>query len=299
MKKNNSLPPTISVIIPIFNDTERLIACLNKLQDQTLSSSKFIIIIIDNGKNETLVSRLSHFNNITIDYESTPGSYNARNKAISLLESEYIAFTDSDCMPEPNWLENGLKKLQENKNLGLVGGNITLFYKNENQLSLAEVFEKHTAFQQQRYIEQYQFAATANMFTRKSVFEKVGLFNEELRSSGDKEWGERVYKAGYKLAYAENCIVQHPARHSLKMLYGKQARLIGGVETRRKNKEIMHFFDKDLLTGIIPSFREVRRIIYFNSSFYEKIIALSVLLSLSIYSTFVRLRLRLGGKASR
>ncbi len=297
MNKNKTM--LVTVIIPVYNDTKRLKLCLQALNKQTLGNNNFEIIVIDNNSQNPVSSICSTNNNVTILTEKKAGSYIARNSGIKHASGKYIAFTDSDCIPEPNWLENGIKQLQKNKNIGLIGGRIHLFYQNPNHLSFSEIYEKHTAFQQQRYIEQYNFAATANMFTRKELFYEVGLFNEKLKSSGDKEWGERVFNSQYQLVYADNVVVQHPARHSLKELYSKRIRVIGGAETLRNKTGILSIIDYDLVNGMIPPIKEVKSILKSKANKSEKLIALSIVISMTILSTFTRLQLRLGGKPSR
>ena len=78
-----------------------------------------------------------------------------------------------------------------------------------------ELFERiELNFSQKAKLEKYQFAMTANLFTFKSVIDKIGNFDSSLKSGGDREWGQRVFAAGYKQVYAEDARVAHPARHS-------------------------------------------------------------------------------------
>lgn len=297
MKNKKNL--LITIIIPVYNDRKQLKLCLQAISHQTLSSESFDVIIIDNGSTDNLTSIINKYENVTFIKEPIAGSYIARNKGISCVKSNYIAFTDSDCIPDPAWLERGLTYLQKSSDIGLVGGKIQLFYKNNNHLTFAEIYEKHTAFHQRRYIEKYHFAATANMFTQMDIFDKVGLFNEDLKSSGDKEWGNRVFNKHYKLAYVENIIVKHPARSTLKELFSKNTRVIGGSEALRKNKGLRYIIDYDLLNGIIPQIAMVKHILSSDSKYSEKLICLSIIISLNFHSTLIRLYLRLGGRASR
>jgi GT2 family glycosyltransferase len=56
------------------------------------------------------------------------------------------------------------------------------------------------------------------------VFDAVGLFDERLLNLGDKDWGQRVYAAGWEIVFAEKAIVWHPARATMKTLIGKARR---------------------------------------------------------------------------
>jgi GT2 family glycosyltransferase len=73
--------------------------------------------------------------------------------------------------------------------------------------------------------EEKHYGATANIFTFRSVIEKVGVFNPELKSAGgDKEFGKRVFAAGYQQIYADDTCILHPTRYTLGQLYNKEAR---------------------------------------------------------------------------
>lgn len=121
-------------------------------------------------------------------YEKQPGSYAARNQGISLAKGEILAFTDSDCIPAKDWLENGVAALKSNPNCGIVGGQVELFYQDPKHLTAVELYENYGAFTQQQNIEQFRFGVTANLFTFKSVFEPVGNFNSQLKSNGDRSY---------------------------------------------------------------------------------------------------------------
>ncbi len=225
----HSLPqPFISVVIPVFNDFKRLELCLEALEKQTYPKNLYEVIVVDNGSKENIADLLDRFGQVSFAYEDKPGSYAARNKGISLAQGEAIAFTDSDCIPTTNWLETGVKHLLSVPQCGLVAGRIEIFFKNPTHPTIVEIYDSITFLQQKRNVEEDKYGATANIFTLKSVIEKVGLFNSELKSGGDLEWGKRVFSHGYLVVYAEDACVAHPARYSFAQVYKKVARLSGG-----------------------------------------------------------------------
>lgn len=226
----NTTTPFISVIIPVYNDPIRLRDCLECLQNQTYPRDCYEVIVVDNGSDESVVPIVREFNCATTTNESRKGSYAARNKGISLAKANVFAFTDSDCRPTVNWLETGVSNLLTSANCGLVAGEINLYVKDPNHLTSVEIYETVIAFPQRRYVEEFHFGATANIFTRKDVMKKVGLFNPNMRSGGDREWGNRVYAAGFNLFYAENVCVYHPARRTFREIYRKATRVGRGID---------------------------------------------------------------------
>ncbi|MEC4818409.1 MAG: glycosyltransferase family A protein, partial [Scytonema sp. PMC 1069.18] len=231
--------PFVSVIIPVFNDASRLKICLEALEKQTYQKSLYEVIVVDNASElqENIAGVVAQFPQAISAYESLPGSYAARNKGLSLATGEVIAFTDADCIPAPDWIEKGVKNLLQVPNCGLVAGQINIFCKNPHQGTPVELYERILSLPQKEFLEKHHYGATANVFTWKSVIEKVGYFDATLKSSGDLEWGQRVHSWGYKQIYAEDTYVAHPARYSFQQLYKRIIRLAGGFYDLRIRKE--------------------------------------------------------------
>jgi glycosyltransferase involved in cell wall biosynthesis len=238
----------VSVIIPVFNDAQHLKICLEALEKQSYQKNLYEVIVVDNASDpkENIAGVVSQFPQARTVYESHPGSYAARNKGISLSKGDVIAFTDADCIPALDWIEKGVKNLLRVPNCGLVAGKIQVFCKNPNQITPVELYEKILALPQQQFLEKDKYGATANVFTFRSVLETVGCFDEKLKSSGDLEWGQRVYSFGYKQIYAEDTCVAHPARSSFEQIYKRTIRLAGGFYDLRIRKE-SSFFKRNII----------------------------------------------------
>lgn len=253
----------VSVIIPVFNDVVRLGQCLDALEKQSCSKDGYEIIVVDNASTDDIKSLVSKYEGVSYQYEVKPGSYAARNKGLSVATGEMIAFTDSDCIPANDWIEQGVKALQDNPECGLVGGAIELFYKNPNSLTGVELYESLLGFPQQKYIEDENFGATANVFTFRKVIDAVGLFNAELMSGGDSEWGKRVAATGYSLCYVDSVQVAHPARSTYSEYYKKTIRVMSGLPAFRKPQKslakIVWHFVKGLLVPPVSRVRKVLR----------------------------------------
>ena len=221
--------PFVSVIIPFLNDTERLKTCLMALEAQEYPKHRYEVVLIDNGSEESLDDLHAYSANIRLTRETKPGSYAARNKGISLTQGDIIAFTDADCIPTSNWLKNGTASLLQTPGCGLVGGKIEVFFRSSDKPTSAELFDLLTGFPQEDYVKRQHFGATANVFTFRSVLDQVGLFDADLQSGGDHDWGKRVFAAGYKQIYAEDTCVLHPARYSITDIAKKHVRVVGGL----------------------------------------------------------------------
>ncbi len=233
MKENVNKLPFVSVIVPVFEDWVRLDACIDCLEHQTYPRESFEIVVVNNGPSSVPERLLSAFPSVRWAEESENGSYAARNRGLSLAQGSILAFTDSDCLPDKDWLQNAFRHFMQNPEISVLGGRIELFFDNPQHPTLCERYEELFGFMQRYYIEQRHFAATANMFTRKETIDAVGPFNGALRSSGDLEWGERVYASGRRLLYAPDAAVRHPARSSFHEFVKKLVRVSQGYIARK------------------------------------------------------------------
>lgn len=224
--------PLFSVIIPTYKDWESLKICLDCLDDQTLSKEKFEIIVVNNNVAPPPPLRLSK--NVHLCSESKPGSYAARNTGLSIATGKFLAFTDSDCRPVPNWLESAHDYFENHPDIDFFGGIIKLSFSCAKP-NIWEIYEKAYAFQQHEILNGRPYSVTANMFAHKQSFKKVGLFDDSLLSGGDVDWGARATELGLKIGYAPSVMVIHPARNSFKEVVTKKLRTAGGLYNSKRS----------------------------------------------------------------
>jgi len=251
--------PFTSVIVPVYNDGDRLELCLNALEHQTYPPDAYEILVVDNGSDnaQSIVALAARFSHVKLIYESTPGSYAARNRGICEARGSVIAFTDADCIPALDWVEKGVQTLLHHPNCGLVAGRVDVFFRDAASPTAVELYDGVVmGFPQHEFVAQRKAGATANVFTWKRVIEDVGDFKAQMKSHGDMEWGKRVFAAGYELMYADDARVAHPARDSFRQLYRRTLRLVGGVydmyitqenSTWKRNRRIVRMIGSDLL----------------------------------------------------
>lgn len=228
--------PLVSVIVPVFNDAGRLRSCLLALAAQSYPRDRFEVIVVDNGSTDGPEAVIALFPFADLIAEPGAGSYAARNRGIDAARGNVIAFTDSDCIPAPTWIEAGVAALTAEANCGMVGGAIELFYACPPRLTDVEQYEAVFAFPQQMYVTQSHYAATANLFTWRRVFDQVGRFQAGLRSGGDREWGNRLYAQGLAQKFSPAAVVYHPARRTYGEIGAKTCRVAGGFYTRHRGE---------------------------------------------------------------
>ncbi|MFC6099813.1 glycosyltransferase [Olivibacter domesticus] len=244
-----------SVIIPTYKDQIRLITCLEALINQNLPIDQFEVIVVNNDPEgePTVDDNFYKQLQLTVITELKPGSYAARNLGIKHARGKVLAFTDSDCLPERDWLENAKIHFQKDisKNIGILAGDVHLFYKDVEKLTPTEIFESFTAFRISSQVAN-GYCVTANWFSYKEIIEEFGGFNSELKSNGDNELSLRIFKK-YKIVYGADVVVKHPARHELKDLLNKFRRVTGGTYVRKYKNNSLAFMKHllDFTFGLI------------------------------------------------
>jgi glycosyltransferase involved in cell wall biosynthesis len=225
--------PFVSVIIPVYNDRERLCLCLEALEKQTYACDRYEVVVVDNASSEPVGAEVKRFPHASAEYESRPGSYAARNRGIAASRGEILAFTDADCIPSECWLEEGVAGLTTQCST-IIGGRIDVFPVNTAHPTAVELYEMAFAFPQHQTVKS-GFSVTANLITKREVIDQVGEFEASFKSTGDKDWCIRAVNAGHKLAYCDRAVVMHPARRTLKEIHERHARFAGGHFDRSRS----------------------------------------------------------------
>jgi glycosyltransferase involved in cell wall biosynthesis len=230
--------PFVSVIVPTFNDNPRLGRCLAALETQTYPASRYEVIVVDDGSDPPASRVTAGLPRVRALAGAHRGSYAARNQGLAVARGPVVAFTDSDCLPARDWIECGVRALAARPGCGLVAGAIEVFPAEAERRTWVELYESVFAFPQHEYVAQGHFGATANLFTRLAVFERVGRFDERLGSGGDAEWGRRVFAHGFGQAYEASVRVRHPARRTLREMRAKVARTTAAQRERLRGHRV-------------------------------------------------------------
>lgn len=218
--------PTTSVVIPHYDQKALLAVCLESVERQTLARDRYEVVVADNGTPGGIDDVKRRFPRVIFTTAAERGAAPARNAALRIASGEAIAFTDSDCVVAPDWLERGLEGLAD---ADLSGGRIVVGVADERRLSSVEAFERVFAFRQRRYVEEENFAATANLFARREAARAIGPFTNGL--SEDVDWCRRGVALGFRLAFNDKSIVTHPARRDWSELTRKWDRIIAERRT--------------------------------------------------------------------
>ncbi|WP_293135472.1 glycosyltransferase [Microcoleus sp. bin38.metabat.b11b12b14.051] len=235
---NQEFLPIVSVVVPVYNGETDLPELIECLRSQTYPTTRVEYLLVDNksrDRTSTILETLSSPNPPSVPPLSRGGSkqsqitirnlsentiqssYAARNKGIRASTGEIIAFTDADCRPESQWLENLVKPFADLE-IGITCGEILALPGNS-------LLEKHAARENtlsQKHTLAHPFCAygqTANLAVRREILARVGLFRPYLTSGGDADLCWRILReTSYQIYFAEKAIVRHRHRSTIKQL---------------------------------------------------------------------------------
>lgn len=257
--QGSELQKEVSIIIPFFNNHDEVEEIVHHIKNQTYPEDKAEIICIDNCSTAGHSFSDTFLENVILlkecAHKNSP--YSARNRGIERSTGEIIVFIDANSYPDKRWLEYGVQHLQAN-NYDLIAGAVAFDF--GKKVTAAKITDALTSINIKKSVEERGVAYTANLFVKKEIFVKTGLFEEGVRSGGDVRWTSLAAGNGYKLGYCENAAVYKKARGAI-TLYQKKIRTGRGYFfTWKEEAERKIWFYNFFRSLKPPRFSEIEKI---------------------------------------
>ncbi|MBP1687534.1 MAG: hypothetical protein H6Q33_3677 [Deltaproteobacteria bacterium] len=197
--------PLVSVLVPVRDHPEGIRTLLSCLEAQTLARDRFEVVIGDDGSRPECVPRVETVDGwLRVETGPPRTSYAARNRAARVARGDIFAFCDSDCSPQPTWLEEVLAAIVD---ADVVAGEVT--FSAPARPTVWGLLTIDMFLDQERNVRLSR-GVTANLAVRRPLFEELGGFDESLPSGGDYDFVQRAVKRGAQLRYAAAAVVRHP-----------------------------------------------------------------------------------------
>jgi glycosyltransferase involved in cell wall biosynthesis len=189
-------------VIPTLNEGAFIERCLSAIFDLDYPDEKICVVLVDNGSNDDTVQRAEKYPIRIISVPKRNISY-ARNRGAYEADSDLIAFLDADCVVSRNWLLNAVKNFSD---LGIiaVGSYPSLIEKESNRLQIAISRISRGGDKPRKS----SWLPSANFIVLKSIFDKVGGFDEKLETCEDSDIGYRLSEIG-DLIWDPSVLVYH------------------------------------------------------------------------------------------
>lgn len=272
MIPNNQI--NVSIVIPVYQNIQFTINCLDSIKLNTDLENNFEIIIVDNNstdETELLIKRLLD-DNLNLSYYKLDKNYGfakACNFGAGLSRGKFLVFLNNDTEPRKGWIKYGIERLQSNKSIGIVGSK--LLYPNGTIQHCGVDFFKdvnpgYNYWPLHRFMnydsgdpvvnqpEEVIAVTGACLFIKKSLFEEVKGFDESYGMYfEDLDLNFKIRGKGYKVFYEPRSVVIHyegkssPNQDIIDDLNAKAAKIFFS----KWNNEVNHIVFKSFIQKTI------------------------------------------------
>ncbi|MBI2470088.1 MAG: glycosyltransferase [Planctomycetes bacterium] len=205
--------PFLSIIIPTYNRSAQLAVCLKTLTKSSYPADHFEVIIVDDGSEisqDLVVASFRNFLNITLIRQAHAGVAIGRNTGAAKAKGEFLVFTDDDCQPAPNWLQELAAHFLKYPDCIIGGRTINILpdniYSTASQLLISFLFGYYNTNPAQA-----RFLNGSNLAVPKDLFLKLGGFDKRffLVGAEEREFCARWMKYGFQMIYVPEILVYH------------------------------------------------------------------------------------------
>jgi len=211
--------PTITIVIPTYNRPDRLAAALQALKRLHYPRDRFEVLVVDDGSpvlSEAVVKPFRELLDITLLTQPHAGPAVARNTGAAQATGTYLAFTDDDCAPAPDWLKSLAVRFAATPDCAIGGRTLNALphdlYATASQLLIDYLYTYYNSD-----LNKARFLTSNNLALPAELFRAIGGFDTTFRRAGgeDREFCDRWLYLGYQMHYAPEVIVYHS--HALTM----------------------------------------------------------------------------------
>lgn len=235
--------PKVSVVVCSYNGASTLRECLTSLAK--LNYPDYEVILVDDGSKDNTREIAADFPWATYHHQPNRGLSVARNVGATMAKGKIVAYTDSDCIADPDWLTFLITSMQEQGVDAIGGPNIPPPSDGwiAKCVAASPGGPSHVMLDDRRA----EHVPGCNMaFDREKLLE-MGGFDAQFRAAGDDvdifwRWMDR----GWTIGFSAGAVVWHKRRTSIKA-YLKQQKGYGCAEAMLALKHAEKF--NSLLTS--------------------------------------------------
>lgn len=218
----------VSIIIVNWNGGDVFKKCLQSVRK--LKYQNFELIVVDNASSDGSEKYVNQKKGeILISSKSNLGFSPANNKGVQKAKGKYILLLNNDTLVKSNLLTILVSKLENDQEIGVVQPKIYLMDTNRKLDNCGSFLTRIGFLQHWGFFDKdgYQYnkervifsAKGACMMTRKSIIEKVGLFDDSFGSYFEEtDYCWKVWLLGYKVLYFPQTYIYHKLAYSAKRM---------------------------------------------------------------------------------
>jgi glycosyltransferase involved in cell wall biosynthesis len=210
----------LSVIVPVYNAARHISGLFASMAKQTIRD--FELIVVDDGSTDHTAALSEGSDCRLLRLGKNRGPAYCRNIGAREASGDILVFTDSDCRPNPDWLENTRQYFFQDHIDGIMG-RLELLPSNYIGNSISALgfpaggaigFEKIWKVDSEGYTKSL---STCNCAIRRGIFWKAGGFDETFPFPGgeDSLLAYKLSELQCNIKFCRNVLVYHEARDSL------------------------------------------------------------------------------------
>ncbi|MEY2536895.1 MAG: hypothetical protein QOG67_635 [Verrucomicrobiota bacterium] len=229
--------PFVSIIVCSYNGGQTLAACLKSLGK--LNYPDYEIILVDDGSTDDTAAIAGQFLSVRYIHQTNHGLSYARNAGAAAAKGDVLAYTDSDCMADADWLYYLIGTLMNGRFAGVGGPNVTPPARNWIQACVAAAPGGPSHVLLTDTVAEH--IPGCNMAYHRWAFDAVGGFDVEYRKAGDDvDFCWRLQQCGCVIGFSPAAVVWHYRRFTLRAFL-KQQEGYGEAESLLRFKHLVFF----------------------------------------------------------
>jgi O-antigen biosynthesis protein len=211
--------PRVSVVVCSYNSERTMAACLASLEK--LAYPDYEVIVVNDGSTDRTLAIAEQFPYCRIISGPNRGLSAARNIGAEAATGTIVAYTDSDCVADPHWLDYLVATMLRNGLAACGGPNFPPAEPSlvPSAVAVSPGGPTHVLLSD----EIAEHIAGCNMAFERDLILALGGFDPIFRAAGDDvDFCWRVQDAGYRIGYSPAAMVWHFRRNTVGAYIGQQ-----------------------------------------------------------------------------
>ena len=216
----------VTVVVPLFNSRPFIRQAIDSILAQSARPQE--IVVIDDGSSDGGAGLVEGIAGVRVIHQDNAGEAAARNRGIREATQPFIAFLDQDDLWLPDKLRLQVATLMQDPAIDIVFGRHRLIVEAGADWFRRELLDRSLSAR-----------LPGPLLVRRSVFERIGLFREDMKLGSDVDWTWRASDAGLVFHLIEQDVLQrriHGANASRDMPQFADGLLVAAQASLRRKR---------------------------------------------------------------